>query len=76
MRRILEHGCSFDNLTQNDIDLVLSHVNSYIREKYGNIPAASRFSSIFGDDCLDMLNIKVIPPEKVILNPNLLKGKI
>lgn len=76
LRRILEHGCSFDNLTQNDIDLVLSHVNSYIREKYGNIPAASRFSSIFGDDCLDMLNIKVIPPEKVILNPNLLKGKI
>lgn len=76
LRRILSKGCSFDRLTQDDIDIVLSHINSYIRQKYDNVPALTKFSAIFGEDSLKLLNLTLIPPEDVILDPKLMKGKI
>lgn len=76
LRRILFKGASFDQLVQNDVDIILSHLNSYLREKYDNMPAASRFCSIFGKDCMELLNLTLIPADKVILDPKLVKGKI
>ena len=76
LRRILVKGCSFTRLTQRDIDLVLSHLNSYIRKSYDDTPAIERFCALFGKDCLDALNLTVIPPDDIILDPKLLKGKI
>ncbi len=76
LRRILEKKNSFDLLTQLDIDLVLSHLNSYIRKSYQDIPAITQFNSIFGGKILEQLNIHLIPPDNVILDPKLLKGKI
>jgi IS30 family transposase len=76
LRRILEKKTSFDNLNQADIDLVLSHLNSYIRRCYQDIPAITRFNSIFGYDILEQLHISLIDPDKVIMEPKLLRGKI
>ena len=76
LRRILVKGCSFTRLTQQDIDLVLSHLNSYIRKSYDDTPAIERFCALFGKDCLDALNLTVFPPYDIILDPKLLKGKI
>ena len=76
LRRILVKGCSFTRLTQQDINLVLSHLNSYIRKSYDDTPAIERFCALFGKDCLDALNLTVIPPDDIILDPKLLKGKI
>ena len=76
LRRILPKGCSFNRLTQADVNLVLSHLNSYIRKCYDDIPAIVRFSSLFGKDSLDALNLAIIPPDDVMLNPKLLKGMI
>ena len=76
LRRILVKGCSFTRLTQQDIDLVLSHLNSYIRKSYDDTPAIERFCALFGKDCLVILNLTVIPPDDIIMDPKLLKGKI
>ena len=76
LRRILFKGCSFNRLTQADINLVLSHLNSYIRKSYDDTPAIERFCALFGKDCLDALNLTIIPPDDVIMDPKLLKGKI
>ncbi len=76
LRRILHKGISFDQLTQTDINLVLSHLNSYMRRGYDDIPAIERFRSLFGDDVLNLLGIQRIAPEDIILDPQLLKGKI
>ena len=76
LRRILPKGTSFDKLTQADIDLVLSHLNSYIRKSYDDIPAITKFNSIFGEDILEQLHITLISPDDVIMDPKLLKGKI
>lgn len=32
LRRILPKGTSFDDLTQNDVNLIMSHINSYKRK--------------------------------------------
>ena len=76
LRRILPRGSSFDSLTQADIDLVISHLNSYKRKMYDDVPAISRFNSIFGPDILAKLNVSLIQPDDVILDKKLLKGKI
>ena len=76
LRRILFKGCSFNRLTQCDINLVISHLNSYIRKNYDDTPAIERFCALFGKDCLDALNLSIIPPDDVIMDPKLLKGKI
>ena len=76
LRRILAKGISFDSLNQNDINLVLSHLNSYMRKSYDDIPAITRFNNIFGKNILELLDINLIDPDDVILEPMLLGGKI
>ena len=76
LRRILVKGASFNNLNQSDINLVLSHLNSYMRKSYDDIPAITRFNNIYGKNMLELLDINLIDPDDVILEPMLLRGKI
>ena len=76
LRRILVKGASFNNLNQSDINLVLSHLNSYMRKSYDDIPAITRFNNIYGKNMLELLDINLIDPDNVILDPMLLRGKI
>lgn len=73
LRRVLEKGSSFDNLVQGDINLMMSHINSYKRKKLNNQPPQLMFSIIFGKEVLAKLAIKQINPNKVNLAPSLLK---
>jgi IS30 family transposase len=73
IRRILPKGTSFDNLNQEDIDLMMSHINSYNRKKLNNQSAHQLFSFLHGENVLDTLNIKLIPPNEINITPLLLK---
>ena len=73
IRRILPKGKSFDDLQQEDIDLMLSHINSYKRGKLNSRSAHQLFSFIYGDDILPKLNIREIEPNDIVLSPKLLK---
>ena len=73
IRRILPKGTSFDNLQQEDIDLMLSHINSYKREKLNNRSANQMFSFPYGVDILHQFNIREIEPNDIILSPKLLR---
>ena len=37
LRRIFPKGTSFDKLNQNNINLIMSHINSYKRKKMNNV---------------------------------------
>ena len=50
MRRILVKGVSFDNLTQADVNLVLSHVNSYHRLELGGMSAFEMMRFCYGEE--------------------------
>lgn len=72
LRRVLPKGTSFDGLTQRDIDLVCSHINSYSRE---NLEGATPFSAApagFTDKLARALGLAQIDPDQVCLTPRLL----
>lgn len=73
LRRILPKGESLDNLTQEDINLIMSHINSYKRKKLNNESPYSIFSKMYGKDIVQKLGIQKIEPNKVSLSKNLLK---
>jgi hypothetical protein len=78
LRRILEHGTSFNSLTQDDINLALSHINSYSRGVVNGSTAYDTFIQKYGKrgrDLLDKLGIVKIPPNEVTLDPILLGEK-
>lgn len=78
IRRILTKGVSFDSLTQEDINVVLSHVNSYTRGILDNGTPYDAFVRTFGDDgktLLDRLGIVRIPANDVTLCPFILGSK-
>ena len=73
IRRVLPKKTTFDNLTQDDITLMMSHINSYNRKKLNNQSAHQLFSFINGGDILDKLGIISILANKINLTPLLLK---
>jgi len=81
VRRILEHGTSFNMLTQEDIDIVMSNVNSYTRGRRPDGSATvpyDEFVRIHGDkgrEFLAKLGIVRVPSDKVTLDPILLGRK-
>jgi IS30 family transposase len=72
IRRVLPKGYNFNHLTQPDIDLMMSHINSYTRKKLGNLSPYRLFSSFYGEDLLTKLNIQQIAPNDINLTPKLL----
>ncbi len=73
IRRILPKGTSFNDLTQDDISLMMSHINSYTRKKLNNRSAHQLFSFFYGENTLDALNIHKVPANDINLTPRLLK---
>lgn len=73
IRRILPQGTSFDALKQKDINLMMSHINSYTRKKLNNQSAYELFSFLHGQEILEKLKIKEIPADKINMIPLLLK---
>ena len=77
-RRVLLHGVSFDTLTQDDVNLVASHVASYSRGVLDNQTPYDTFVEKFGEPgkkLLDALGVVKIPPNEVTLDPILLGEK-
>ena len=74
IRKILPKGKSFDYLVQTDIDLMMSHINSYSRDKLNGKSPIDLFGFYYGYDVLEMLNYSKIPPNEIILTPSLLRN--
>jgi IS30 family transposase len=75
MRKILIKGVSFDNLTQADVNLVLSHVNSYPRQELGGMSAFEMFRFVYGDEYVASakeFGLEEIPPSEINLTPALI----
>ena len=73
IRRIVPKGESFDELEQKDIDLMMSHINSYGRGKYNGLSPTELFIRMYGEEVLQLLRQELISAEKILLKPELLK---
>ena len=76
IRDILPKGTSFDNLTQEDINLVCSHVNSVKRAALNGKSAYELFAFTYGEEISKLLGISKIPAEDVCQSSTLLQNKI
>ncbi|NLK84259.1 MAG: IS30 family transposase [Lentisphaerae bacterium] len=72
LRKVLSKGRSFENFTQTDINLMLSHVNSFARKSLNDVPAITLFETIYGKEILGKLGITLISPNAVCLLPELI----
>ena len=78
LRRILPKGTpylaptSFDGLAQADLDLAMSHVNSYLRESLQDKTPYDRFATAFGTRVAELFGVRRIPADDIVLKPSLL----
>jgi len=73
LRQILPKGTSFDHLTQDDINVAFSHINSYSRPILNDKAPYDLFKYLYGKKLLTTLGIKRIPSNEIILKPRLLQ---
>lgn len=73
IRRILPKGSNFDNLTQDDINLMMNHINSYPRKKLNDRTPYETFVYLYGVEAANALGCQKIELDEIILTPHLLK---
>lgn len=73
IRRVIPKGQSFNPFVQQDISLMMNHINSYTRKKLNNQSPHQVFSFLYGTDILKKLGAVFIPANEITLKPELLK---
>lgn len=73
-RDIVPSGSSFDDFTQETVDLIFSHVNAVKRKQFNGKSAYDLFTFSYSEVLASALGISFIPPNKVIQSPKLLKN--
>lgn len=73
IRQVLPKKTSFDWLTQDAVDLMMSHINSYPRARLNDKSPFEVAEFLLGKHLLTRLNLQKIPAKDVILRPTLLK---
>ena len=76
IRCFLPKGSSFDDLTQDDISLMMAHINSYCRESLNNKSPHEMFEFFYGPETLHLLGCQRIPAKEVTLNRSIFKKEV
>lgn len=73
IRYVIPKGTSMDGFTQADMNTLMSHISSTSRETLNGSCPYDMATVFLGKAFLDKLHISKIPPNDVILSPELLK---
>ena len=71
-RNIVPKGCSFDDFTQETVNLIFSHVNAVKRKQFNGKSAYDMFCFTYSAELASVLGISEIPKTDVIQSPKLL----
>lgn len=75
VRDIIKKKAKTNDLTQDKLNLMFSHINSVTRKSLGGKTPYEAFKFFYGKETLDKLNIQEIAKDKVTLQPYLLNLK-
>jgi len=75
IRDIIPNSFPMDGLTQSDINLMFSHINSTPRRSLGDKTPYEIFCFMYGKQAALSLNICEIPRDEVVLKPYLIYAK-
>ena len=73
IRYIIPKGISFDNRTQEDITLMMNHINSTARASLNGNTPFKLAQMLLDKSLLESLDLKHIPADEVHLKPALFK---
>ena len=74
LRNIIPNGIKLDKLTQDELDMVFSHINSTPRASLNGKTPYEAFAFFYGEELLEKLHVKRIEKDEVTLMPYLLKN--
>ena len=74
IRRIIPKGADIGQYSEEQIRLMMDHINSYGRDDLNGKSPYEVFAFLYGEDILKKLGIRLIPADKIVLKPSLLKG--
>lgn len=72
-RDIVPSGISFDDFTQDTVNLIFSHVNAVKRKQFHGKSAYDLFTFTYSRELASVLGISFVDPASVIQSPKLLK---
>ena len=75
IRYVIPKGTSMDDYTQDNIDLMMSHINSTAREVLNFAIPFDMATIYLGKNTLKKLKLKKILPDNIILKPYLINNK-
>ena len=75
LRNIIPNGIRLDKITQEELDMVFSHINSTPRASLNGKTPYEAFTFFYGEELLNKLKIKKIDRDEVTLMPYLLKNQ-
>ncbi len=73
IRKILPKGSSFDDLTQDKVNIMINNINSYPRKIIGGMTPYTMFKRTKKIGAVKKLKLAPINPKKILLKPKLLK---
>lgn len=76
IRMFLPKGTDLDPYSQQDISLMMDHINSYSRESLGNKCPYDMFAFLYGQKILDLLGCHRIPPQDVTLSRSIFRKEV
>ena len=68
IRKIFKKGESFDDYSQKDISLMMSHINSYSRKKSNNNKPIKIFNFLYGENTSSYFEIFEIDANDITLS--------
>lgn len=72
-RDIVPSGTSFDDYSQETVNMIFSHVDAVKRKNFNGKSAFDLFTFAYSTELASALGISYIEPEKVVQSPKLLK---
>lgn len=72
VRDIIPNGFPLDKLSQNDINLMFSHINATPRLALNDKSPYDVFSFFYGEEIAQQLGVSLVPRDQVVLKPYLI----
>ena len=73
IRRIIPKGRDIGLYQDDQIRLMMDHINSYGRDDLNGKSPYEVFAFLYGEDVLEKLRVHRIPADSIVLKPSLLK---
>lgn len=73
IRRCIPKDVDLSRYTQERIDLMMSHINSYARPNLGNKSPYDVFAFQYGEEILKIFGLQRIPADEIILTPKIFR---